>query len=91
MKILIDVGGSGVKIKRCENGVLDPDVHIFKPTTRVEFYSSISQMVQKGGNSSTPNIEGIAVSICGEESKGPSMYCVKGESEKTLHGSERGH
>ena len=28
MKILIDVGGSGVKIKRCENGVLDPDVHI---------------------------------------------------------------
>ena len=22
---------------------------------------------------------------------GPSMYCVKGESEKTLHGSERGH
>ena len=25
------------------------------------------------------------------EFKGPSMYCVKGESEKTLHGSERGH
>ena len=24
-------------------------------------------------------------------SVGPSMYCVKGESEKTLHGSERGH
>ena len=66
MKILIDVGGSGVKIKRCENGVLDPDVHSFKPNSREEFYSCISEMAQKGGNSSTPDIDGIAVSICGE-------------------------
>ena len=73
MKILIDIGGSGVKIKRCENGVLDPDVYSFKPTSRtefysciMEFYSCISEMTQKDGDSSTPDIDGIAVSICGE-------------------------
>ena len=66
MKILIDVGGSGVKIKRCENGVLDSDVHSFKPTSRAEFYSCVSEVVQKDGKSSTSDIEGIAVSICGE-------------------------
>ena len=26
-----------------------------------------------------------------EDVVGTSMYCVKGESEKTLHGSESGH
>ena len=73
MKILIDIGGSGVKIKRCENGVFDPDVYSFKPTSRtefysciMEFYSCISEMTQKDGDSSTPDIDGIAVSICGE-------------------------
>lgn len=63
MKILVDVGGSGVKIKRYENGVLDPDVHSFKPTSRIEFYSCIFEMATKGDES---DIEGIAVSICGE-------------------------
>ncbi len=66
MQILIDVGGSGVKIKRCEKGVLDPNVHSLKPTSREEFYSFISAMAQKEGNSSTADINGIAVSICGE-------------------------
>ena len=73
MKILIDIGGSGVKIKRCENGVLDPDVYSFKPTSRTEFYSCIMEFYddvscisEKGGDSSMPDIYGIAVSICGE-------------------------
>ncbi len=66
MKILIDVGGSGVKITRIENGVLDPAVQSFKPTSRDEFYSFISEVAQKDGSSSKPDIKGIAVSICGE-------------------------
>ena len=79
MKILIDVGGSGVKIKRSEKGELDPDVQSFKPTSREEFYSWISEMAQKGGKSSTPDIEGIAVSICGEYDYGKEEVLTCGQ------------
>ena len=70
MKILIDIGGSGVKIKWSVDGVLCPDMCSFKPTSREEFYSCICEAIceaaENGDTSSEPDVEGIAVSICGE-------------------------
>lgn len=63
MRILVDVGGSGVKIKRYENGTFSSQMRSFKPGSRKDFYSCISEMAE-GGKSS--HIEGIAVSVCGE-------------------------
>ena len=66
MKILIDIGGSGVKIKRSVDGVLCPDTRSSKPNSLEEFYSWIWEVAQNGDTSAKPDVEGIAVSICGE-------------------------
>jgi len=66
MKLLIDCGGSGVKIKSCVNGTIDLGMRIFKPSSREEFFSCISRMAQECAHSSKYDIEGIAVSVCGE-------------------------
>ena len=66
MKILIDVGGSGVKIKRYSQGRLQPDTPKFKPTSFEEFCDVISQVAKEGDPSADPLIEGIAISLAGE-------------------------
>ena len=63
MKILIDVGGSGVKIKRYLQGRLQPATQRFKPTTFDEFCDAISQVAKEGKKSA---VEGIAISLAGE-------------------------
>lgn len=63
MKILIDIGGSGVKIKRCSQGRLHPETQRFKPTTFDEFCVAISQVAKEGKKSA---VEGVAISLAGE-------------------------
>lgn len=65
MKLLIDCGGSAVKIKRYVGGVLR-HTYPFKPTTREEFYNCIEEMAKDGNPVAKPRITGIAISICGE-------------------------
>lgn len=60
MKILVDVGGSSVKIKKEKDGKLSSYMRSFKPTSRLEFYSCILEVARKS------SIDGIAVSVCGE-------------------------
>ena len=66
MKILIDVGGSGVKIKRYSQGRLQPETQRFKPTTFDEFCDAISQVAKEGESSTDSAVEGIAISLAGE-------------------------
>lgn len=65
MKLLIDCGGSGVKIKRYVGGVLR-STHQFKPKTREGFYNRIEEMAKDGNPVAEPRIAGMAISICGE-------------------------
>ena len=66
MKILIDVGGSGVKIKRYSQGRLQPDTQRFKPKSFEEFCDVISQVAKEGESSTDSAVEGIAISLAGE-------------------------
>lgn len=66
MKLLIDVGGSGVKIVKCVKGKPSGRVRSFKPTLLKEFYSCIFEMAHDEGASQLADLDGIAVSICGE-------------------------
>lgn len=66
MKLLVDCGGSGVKIRRYVRGVLRPHTYPFKPTTLDEFYGCLEDMARDGNPSAEPHVTGIAISICGE-------------------------
>lgn len=66
MKILIDVGGSGVKIKRYSQGRLQPETQRFKPTTFDEFCDAISQVATEEESSTDSAVEGIAIALAGE-------------------------
>lgn len=65
MKILIDCGGSGIKIKRSVHGKLSSR-ESFKPTSFDGFCDCIEKMAKGNGANSSSRIDGIAVSICGE-------------------------
>lgn len=65
MKLLIDCGGSSVKIKRYVQGVLR-HTYPFKPTSLEEFYKCIEDMAKAGSPSADPYVAGIAISLCGE-------------------------
>lgn len=66
VKILIDVGGSSVKIKGYSKGRLQPETQRFKPTTFDEFCDAISQVAKERESSTDSVIEGIAISFAGE-------------------------
>lgn len=65
MKLLIDCGGSSVKIKRYVRGVLR-STHPFKPSSLEEFYGCIEEMARDNDPSAAPRMAGMAISICGE-------------------------
>jgi len=66
MKLLIDCGGSSVKIKRYVQGVLRPHTYPFKPASLEGFYQCIEDMVKDNDPSANPRVAGIAISVCGE-------------------------
>ena len=65
MKLLIDCGGSSVKIKRYVHGVLR-HTYPFKPKSLDEFYKYIEDMAKDNNPSAEPRVAGIAISLCGE-------------------------
>lgn len=65
MKLLIDCGGSSVKIKRYVQGVLR-HTYPFKPKSLDEFYKCIEDMAKDNNPSVEPCVSGIAISLCGE-------------------------
>ena len=66
VKLLVDCGGSGVKIRRYAQGVIDTHTQRFSPKTLVDFYQCLED-VAKGSNPSVPSqVTGIAISLCGE-------------------------
>ena len=58
--LLIDCGGSGVKIN------VQGNLCSFKPSSLDEFYKCIEDMVNDNNSSTEAHIAGIAVSVCGE-------------------------
>lgn len=58
--LLIDCGGSGVKIN------VQGNLCSFKPSSLEEFYKCIEDMVSDNNSSTEAHIAGIAVSVCGE-------------------------
>lgn len=65
MKLLIDCGGSSVKIKRYVQGVLR-HTYPFKPKSLDEFYKCIEDMAKDNIPSAEPCVAGVAISLCGE-------------------------
>ena len=66
MKLLVDCGGSGVKIRRYVRGVLRPHTYTFTPKTLEEFFWCLEHMARDNNPSADPYVTGIAISICGE-------------------------
>ena len=66
MELLVDCGGSSVKIKRYVDGGLRAHTHPFKPTTLDEFCGCLEDMARDNNPSAAPHVTGIAISICGE-------------------------
>ena len=65
MKLLIDCGGSSVKIEQYVQGVRSA-THPFKPKSLDEFYKCIEDMARDNNPSAEPCVAGIAISLCGE-------------------------
>ena len=66
MKLLVDCGGSGVKIRTYVEGVINPHTHRFGPKTFEEFCKCLEDVARDGNPSTHPHVTGIAISICGE-------------------------
>ena len=66
INLLVDCGGSSVKIRRCVDGALRAHTHPFKPTTLEEFIGCLEDMARDDNPSADPHVTGIAISICGE-------------------------
>ncbi len=66
MKILVDVSGSGVKIKTCANGGFSKEAYSFKSGTCVEFYDNIQQLAKGCEKKCNPLITGISVVLAGK-------------------------
>lgn len=66
VKLLVDCGGSGIKIRRYVQGELRPDTHRFKPKSLEECYKSLEEMARGGNSSIYSRVTGIAISICGK-------------------------
>ena len=65
MNLLVDCGGSGVKIRRYVKGILQPDTHRFAPKSFEEFCKCLGDMARDGNPSAHPHVTGIAIAICG--------------------------
>ena len=66
MKLLIDCGGSGVKIKRYAQGAIDAHTNRFLPKTLVEFYHCLEAVATSSNPSVPSHVTGVAISLCGE-------------------------
>ena len=66
MNLLVDCGGSGVKIRTYVEGVINPRTHRFKPKTLDEFFKCLEEVANDNHPSPPPHVTGIAISICGE-------------------------
>ena len=78
MKLLVDCGGSGIKIRRCIRGELGPDTHRFKPKALEEFYKCLEKMATDGNPSFHSRVTGIGISVCGK-------YDYSNEEVKTCY------
>lgn len=65
MNLLVDCGGSSVKISRYVRGILR-HTHPYHPKTLGNFYNCLEEMAKDGNPAACPHITGIAISICGE-------------------------
>ena len=66
MKLLVDCGGSGVKIRRYVQGSLCADTQRFKPETLDEFYNCLEDVARDNNPLAHPHVTGIAISVCGK-------------------------
>ena len=65
MNLLVDCGGSGVKVRRHVKGIIQPDTHRFTPKSFEEFCKCLESMTREGNPSTHPRVTGIAIAICG--------------------------
>ena len=73
MKLLIDCGGSSVKIEQYVQGVRSA-THPFNPTSLDEFYKCIEYMAKGNDPAAKPCVVGIAISLCGDYDCGDYDY-----------------
>ena len=66
IKLLVDCGGSGVKIRRYAQGDLCPESYRVSPKTFEEFCKCLEDMARDGNPAAHPRMTGIAISICGD-------------------------
>ncbi|MBR0054257.1 MAG: hypothetical protein IJP65_02990 [Bacteroidales bacterium] len=66
VQLLVDCGGSGVKIRRIVQGALSSHTQRFRPISLEDFYTCLGDVAEVNNPSAHPHVAGIAISICGE-------------------------